>query len=268
MLAPTGQQATTTADIARASITVSGLTAQNRTYDGTTAATVVTSGATLSGFISGDSLSVSATGTFDTRNAGTGKTVTISDLALQGGDAGNYVLAPTGQQATTTADIARANLTLAGSFGAENKIFDGTTSARLTGLGGLSLAGVVNGDAVSLSTADALGRFDSAQAGAGRRVSLVPGSLGLSGAAAGNYLISWAGAPTATAVITSKDQGVSIIPEWIAAPNLVPVRRTVADLCKDSGAGSQSGRGCVAEPFSNRVVLFPSRLPGPGAPSR
>ncbi|MFN9489451.1 MAG: beta strand repeat-containing protein, partial [Betaproteobacteria bacterium] len=91
--------------INQAAITVSGITAQNKTYDGTAAATVVTSGATLSGRVPGDALSVSATGSFDTPDPGTGKTVTLSALTLQGADAGNYVLSVTGQQSTTTADI-------------------------------------------------------------------------------------------------------------------------------------------------------------------
>ena len=45
-----------------------------------------------------------ATGTFDTKDVGSGKTVTVTGLALTGADAGNYVLA----SPTTTADISAA----------------------------------------------------------------------------------------------------------------------------------------------------------------
>ena len=45
-----------------------------------------------------------ATGTFDDKNAGTGKTVTVNGLSLTGADAGNYILTPP----TTTADISAA----------------------------------------------------------------------------------------------------------------------------------------------------------------
>ena len=66
---------------------------------------------TFTGLVSGDSLTVSGTGTFADANVGTGKTVTISDLALGGTDAGNYVLAASGHQENTTADIINAHLT-------------------------------------------------------------------------------------------------------------------------------------------------------------
>jgi len=261
--------------IDRAAVTVSGLTAQHRTYDGTTAATVVSSGATLSGLVPGDALGVSATGTFDTRNAGTGKTVALSNLALQGADAGNYVLSATGQQSTTTADIAHASVTLVGGFGAEHKPYDGTTNATLTGLAGLGVAGVLSGDAVSLSTASAAGRFDSALAGVGRRVSLVPGSVGLSGAAAGNYVISYAGAPTATAdiVATAKADtvptatagivlGVQVaaaLAEWAGSSNPTPARRTVMNLCAVGAGTFGFGLGCAVEWLPKWAVLFPGR---------
>ena len=55
-----------------------------------------------------DAVSLSGgTATFDTKNIGTGKTVTAAGLALTGADAGNYVLAKA-HTATTTADIARS----------------------------------------------------------------------------------------------------------------------------------------------------------------
>mgnify|MGYP000084107321 CR=1 FL=1 len=50
--------------------------------------------------ISIGNLTVGGTGTFDTRNAGTAKTVTSSNLALGGADAANYVLSSA--TATTT----------------------------------------------------------------------------------------------------------------------------------------------------------------------
>ncbi len=84
---------------------MSGITARNKTYDGNTAATLNTNTATLSGWISGDNLSVSATGNFDDRNIGRGKTVMLFNLGLHGADAGNYILGASGQQKSTSADI-------------------------------------------------------------------------------------------------------------------------------------------------------------------
>ena len=54
----------TTSTITPKLVTVSGITANNKPYDGTATATVNTNGATLTGEVSGDSLGVSAIGTF------------------------------------------------------------------------------------------------------------------------------------------------------------------------------------------------------------
>lgn len=95
--------------IARKDITVSGITASNKTYDGNTTAPLVFTGATLTGKVGEDDLSVkgkdSQNGTFDDKNVGTGKTVTLPALALDGDDAGNYKLAAEGQQTEASANI-------------------------------------------------------------------------------------------------------------------------------------------------------------------
>lgn len=83
---------------------LTAITAENKTYNGNTDATLVTSSAGFTGIITGDTLTVaSATGAFDTKDVGEGKTVNISGLALGGADASNYNLI--GTTATTTANI-------------------------------------------------------------------------------------------------------------------------------------------------------------------
>ena len=77
---------TTTANITPANLTVSGIIASNKSYDGTTDATLVTTGAALAGLVNGDDVTLDtsgATGTFDTPDLGTGKTVTITGLTHQ-----------------------------------------------------------------------------------------------------------------------------------------------------------------------------------------
>ena len=86
-------------------VTVSGITAKNKVADGNTEATLNMVEATLTGKVEGDVLTVTATGTFANAEAGQGKTVSISDLTLDGRDKDNYVLAAEGQQATATATI-------------------------------------------------------------------------------------------------------------------------------------------------------------------
>ncbi|MFO0939538.1 MAG: MBG domain-containing protein [Pirellulales bacterium] len=99
------QSAITQFVISPASLTATA-TASNKIYDGLTDATVAIA---LGGVISGDTVTGSATGTFDTKNVGTGKTVTVGTVTLGGIDAGNYTV---GSAGTTTANISAKGLTV------------------------------------------------------------------------------------------------------------------------------------------------------------
>ncbi len=90
-------------------LTVSGLTAENKTYDGTTDATV--KGGTLSGVVTGDDVSATfpTTGTFASANAGSNITVSIADVTLDGADKDNYSLT---QPSALKANITKASLTV------------------------------------------------------------------------------------------------------------------------------------------------------------
>ena len=86
---------------------VTGMTANNKVYDGTTAATLVTTGAVLTGLVPGDKVSVSgATGAFENRHVGTAKPVSVTGLSLTGDDAANYKLG------TTTASAGKSDVTV------------------------------------------------------------------------------------------------------------------------------------------------------------
>jgi hypothetical protein len=83
-------------------LTVTGITAADRAYDGTTAATLDTSGAVLVGVLPGDDVTLvtsGATGTFDSADAGS-RTVTVGGLTLTGADKDNYTLTPPTDPAT------------------------------------------------------------------------------------------------------------------------------------------------------------------------
>ena len=74
-----------TVEIAQKPVTVSGITASDKVYNGNTNATLATDNATISGIVGGDDVTIditSATGTFEDKNVGTGKTVNISGIAL------------------------------------------------------------------------------------------------------------------------------------------------------------------------------------------
>ena len=98
--------------IGQKAITITGIKANDKDYDGTVNATLDYSGASFGGIVSGDNLTVTATGQFadknvayNAANAVIGKDVTISGLTLGGTSVANYQLAATGQQATASAKI-------------------------------------------------------------------------------------------------------------------------------------------------------------------
>lgn len=101
-------------------VVISGITAKGKVYDGTADAELDYSKAVFAGAVKGDSLTVSAEGTFADSNAANGKTVTITKPVLGGGSAGDYILADNGQQTSTTADISPKEITV--TAGNKNKI--------------------------------------------------------------------------------------------------------------------------------------------------
>ena len=101
--------------IAPKPVTVSGITVDEKTYDGTTNATLNYANVNFNGRCGEDDLTVTATGTFTDANAGEGKEVAISHIALGGTSAANYVLADQGQQTSATASITKAT-PVAGDF--------------------------------------------------------------------------------------------------------------------------------------------------------
>ena len=92
-------------------VTVSGITAKNRQYNGETAVELDCTKAVFGGVVNNDALTVAAVGTMTTADAAQGKEVSISGLKLGGASAGNYVLAETGHQTTTTVDISKKTAT-------------------------------------------------------------------------------------------------------------------------------------------------------------
>src|SRR4029077_15961416 len=100
-----------------------------------------------------------ATGTFASKNAGSGVTVAVSDLTVSGAQAANYALT----QPTATANITPATLTVTG-VTANNKVYDATKTATLN-TAGATLVGVIAGDTVTLNAAGATGTFASKDVG-------------------------------------------------------------------------------------------------------
>ena len=118
-------------------VVISGIAANAKVYDGTANAELDYSKAVFTGLVKGDTLTVSAEGTFADSNAAKGKTVTITNLILSGVSADNYVLAANGQQTSTTAAINPKEITV--TITPNGGIYEGTitpATAKLNGLVG------------------------------------------------------------------------------------------------------------------------------------
>ncbi|WP_346308835.1 YDG domain-containing protein [Limnohabitans sp.] len=172
-----------TGSITPKAITVSGLQAQDKVYDGSTQASVQTSGAVFNGIVAGDQLSVTATGQFDTRHVGTNKAVTLSS-SFGGADLDNYSITP---QASSTASITPAPLVVTAS--AARKTYDGNTTAPGVGTVG-ALAGATAGDTVAFAGSLA---FTDKNAGTGKTVTVTGVRLvdGSNTDVSGNYAITY-----------------------------------------------------------------------------
>ena len=182
------------------SLSVTGITAGNKTYDGTTIATIDTSGLrALVGVLSGDSVSLNASAvlaTFSNKNDGSSKTVNVSGLTLSGADAANYTLT----QPTTTANISAAALTITAN---DQTMGFGSAVPALT----VSYSGFVGGDNSSILTAEptlSTSATDTSDVGTY--------TIAVSGASAANYTITYVDgtlaitqASSATAVTSSEN---------------------------------------------------------------
>ena len=91
--------------IAKKKLTVSGILANDKTYDGTTLAEFDCNAATISGLINGDAISVTGVGDFENKNVGNNKRVTIREINLIGSKSKDYVVDMDTSQKNTTADI-------------------------------------------------------------------------------------------------------------------------------------------------------------------
>ena len=102
ILTPDYTSAEGTGSITKKPVTVNGLTVEEKVYDGTTNASVVTTGVTFEGKVGEDKLSIIANAAFADADAGTDKAVTFSGFELGGDDAGNYSLSSTTAEGTGT----------------------------------------------------------------------------------------------------------------------------------------------------------------------
>jgi hypothetical protein len=249
-----------TLTINKKDVTLESIAADNKTYDGTT--TAVISAGVINGTVGSETLLISGSGTFDSKNAGTGKTVTAEVAALNkanganGGDWNNYNLTTTGQM-VTQADIDQRDVTLVG-VRVENKSYDGNTSALLSNPG--SLDGLVNGEVLSLS---ATGVFEDPNVGNNKRVLVTPAIADGGNGLASNYRLLPV-EPTPTASITAATEPVAparpVVPGIPATPtnNNVVIAGGANSFQLASAEGSCTANTleqCECEAASNNIQI-------------
>ncbi len=177
---------TGTVTIAPQAVTVEGITASSKEYDGDTEAVVSTEGAVVS--IEGVTVT-SAAGTFADANVGTDKTVTV-EVTLSDD---NYTVEDLELKAsitpkTLTVDVTNVDV---------SKVYDGTTAAG-TVTGSASVTGTVGSETVTVNVT--AGNYTAKDVGSGYTVEL---TLELVGDAAKNYVLSSTTTTIADAAITA-----------------------------------------------------------------
>ena len=181
-------------------VTISDVKVADKTYDGTTNATITNAG-TLSVNYDGDNLAiVIGKAAYDNKNVGTDKAVSFTGFELSGSAAGNYKLIA--QPASTTADITVKEITINGATVEGSKVYDGTSEAKITNAGTLS----DNYDGENLTIVAGSAAYDNKNVGTGKTVAFT--GFALAGDATANYKLIAQPTDT-TADITAKEIAIN-----------------------------------------------------------
>jgi hypothetical protein len=194
-----------TADITARELLVSA-TGIDKVYDGTTTASVTL----LDNRVSGDSLSLTSTNAFIDENAGSGKYINVSAIALGGTDAGNYFV---NQTSGAFATIDRASLPV--SIVGVDRPYDGTTNASVS-----FTHSALAGDDVQVL----FGSASFADRNVGTDKDITVSGLALGGADAGNYSIDIVA--TAIADITPSSVIIDVPSQVAGTWTLLPAMPT------------------------------------------
>ena len=166
-------------------VAITGLTANDKVYDGTTnvevsgTANVVRSGSNKALPDSTGLSVVSGTGTLEDKNVGESKKVTCAGFILTGENACNYELVE--QPEVNNVNVTKAKVSISG-LSVANKVYDG--SDVVTNYGTPVLNGVVDGDQVSINTDAVTAKYNNPKAG-NRKVSFT--GFAIEGEDAANY---------------------------------------------------------------------------------
>ena len=174
----------------------------SKTYDGdNTVSNLVAGNYTLTGGTIGMdvvTLSHPTSGSYNDKNAGSNKSVSVSGLVLNGANASDYQLALTSASGTIGTILTKT--INAGLTGTISKTYDGNANATLAA-SNYSLSGVIGMDDVGLNNPTS-GLYDNKNAASGKTVSV--NGLALVGGDASNYTLSSASASASVGTILAK----------------------------------------------------------------
>jgi methionine-rich copper-binding protein CopC len=190
-------------------ITVSDGTISAKTYNGATAATVT--GVTFSGLINSETFTKDAdysvtSAAFNSADAGSNKTVTMTVTLKNTTKAGNYNLTNGTGYSLSGQSIAKKNITVSGGT-ISAKTYNGATAATVTGV---TFSGLENSESLAISTDYSVtsAAFNSAGAGSNKTVTMTVTLQGTT--KAGNYnLTNGTGYSLSGQSIAKKDITVS-----------------------------------------------------------
>ncbi|MFT3751370.1 MAG: YDG domain-containing protein [Paludibacter sp.] len=184
-------------EVTKKELSITGVTAASKVYNGNTNVTLNTASAVLVGKVGSDNVSLvsgSASGVFADKNAGDAKTIIASGFSLSGTAADNYTLT---QPSDIKADITKATVTVTANT--DSKTYDGTANSAVSP----SVVGIIAPDVAST---DPIQVF--ADPNAGTEKTITASGLAINdGNSGNNYNISYVN--KTTGIINKANQVIS-----------------------------------------------------------
>ncbi|MEO8524487.1 MAG: YDG domain-containing protein [Caldimonas sp.] len=259
-----------TSTITARPITSTGFAGVDRAYNGTTGVAANGAGASLTGVLGGDVVTVAAggaTGTMADKNVGVGKAVAITGVGLGGTDAGNYTVTDASGAVVT---ITPLGITSTGITGVDRN-YDGTTAVAVNA-GAAALNGAIAGDNVSLVASAATGAMADKNAGNAKPVAV--GGLTLAGTDAVNYsLVDASNATVNIAAAVLQASGITAVNKVADGTNTVQLDTSNVSVTgvvpgDTVGVDASGAVGSVATPdagVAKPVTVIGIDLTGPDA---
>ena len=260
---------TATLTISPKAITITGVTATDKEYDGTTDINTLTGG-TLQGVVSGDDVGFTlGTGTAADKNVGINKAVT-TNITLTGNDKDNYILT---QPDDVVATITPKPVTVAG-LSVSDKDYDGTTEAVIDSSVTPTITGMVSGDDLAADTTAATAAFaqKDVKLAAGGSVDVIDvtvSGVALAGNDAANYELS-----AQPADVQAKINPLTAVLSWgstaltytgeLQAPECTVANLVTGDTCTVTVTGQETDVGtgytATADSLSNPNYVLPATV--------